>query len=281
MKMKSKVLAVCMIAAVGMIFALAGQSSAAIMFDQSVTPDVIFGTGNTNGYFTVDRNNGVELGLRAKIPYVGTLNSNGDGTYSYSLAEANPVWNFDWTVNTDYLGSTGLKITGLTYLLGIDFDPSQGTNFLAFDPINVAAPLFFDHSIGTNATPNGGGTEATNAAEYATLIAGNNVLQQSWSHVFFLPYDPTLTYDPTIDGTYDIFLIAFDSTGGPVASTNIQVIIGEGGAIPEPASIIVWGLLGAGCAGGALARRRRRRAPWSEETRQNIHQIIDRGRTNA
>jgi hypothetical protein len=51
--------------------------------------------------------------------------------------------------------------------------------------------------------------------------------------------------------------------------------------VPEPASIIIWGLLGAGCAGGAMARRRRRRARWSDDTRQNIHQIIDRGRTNA
>ena len=51
--------------------------------------------------------------------------------------------------------------------------------------------------------------------------------------------------------------------------------------VPEPASLIIWGLLGTGCAGGALASRRRRRAPWSDETRQNIHQIIDRGRTNA
>jgi hypothetical protein len=56
----------------------------------------------------------------------------------------------------------------------------------------------------------------------------------------------------------------------------------ENAAIPEPASIIVWGLLGAGCAGGAVAaRRRKRRAPWSDETRHDIHNIIDQGRTNA
>lgn len=30
---------------------------------------------------------GVELGLRAKIPCAGTLNSNGDGTYSHTLLE--------------------------------------------------------------------------------------------------------------------------------------------------------------------------------------------------
>jgi hypothetical protein len=51
--------------------------------------------------------------------------------------------------------------------------------------------------------------------------------------------------------------------------------------VPEPASIIVWGLLGAGCAGGVMARRRRRRAPWSGEIRQSIHKIIDQGCTKA
>jgi len=217
-------------------------TAGALSFDQNVTPDVIFGSGNANGSFTVDQNGGVELGLRAKIPFVGTTNSNGDGTYSYSLAEANPAWNFDWTVNTDFDNSSGLMIDDLTYLLGIDFDPTAATDFLAFDPVTptVSTP-FFDHSIGTNATPNGGGTEAGDAATYAALIANNNVLQQSWRHAFF-PFHPTLTYDPTIDGTYDVFLKAFDSSGAQVAGTNIQVIIGAGGApIPEPSSALLFG----------------------------------------
>ncbi len=214
-------------------------SATTILFDQNVTPDIIFGSGNTNGAFTVDRNAGVELGLRAKIPFVGTTNSNGDGTYSFSLAEANPRWNFDWTVNTNYDGSTGQVISDFTYLLGIDFDPGAGTDFLTFDPItpSVLAP-FFDHSIGTNTTANGGGEEAANPAEYQALIDANNVLQQSWRHAFF-PVHPTLSYDPTISGTYDIFLTAFDGQGNTVASTEIQVIIGQ---IPEPAPFALMGL---------------------------------------
>jgi len=62
-----------------------------------------------------------------------------------------------------------------------------------------------------------------------------------------------------------------------------------GSPIPEPASLIIWSLLGAGCAGLGVWRRRRAaqmgggtpRAPWSEESRQAIRQIIDHGRTNA
>ncbi|HYW79632.1 MAG TPA: hypothetical protein VE890_08650, partial [Thermoguttaceae bacterium] len=77
-----------------------------------------------------------------------------------------------------------------------------------------------------------------------------------------LPWaNPTLLPDdPTIDGTYDIFLAAFDGSG-QVARTDIQVIIGAGGAaVPEPASLIIWSLLGLGCAGMAVIRRRRRAA---------------------
>ncbi|MCF6217120.1 MAG: PEP-CTERM sorting domain-containing protein [Emcibacter sp.] len=224
------------IGAAAILAALSTPASAiTLLYDQNVSPDVIFGTGNANGAFTVDRNAGIELGLRAKIPFVGTTNSNGDGTYSYSLAEANPRWNFDWTVNTDYDDTTGQKISDFTYLLGIDFDPGAGTDFLTFDPITT---IFADHSIGDNSTINGGGTEATTPAEYQALIDANNVLQQSWRHAFF-PFHPSLSYDPTISGTYDIFLTAFDGQGQTVGYTEIQVIIGQ---IPEPAPFALMGL---------------------------------------
>lgn len=43
-------------------------------YDGDVTPDVIFGTGNANGGFTIQRSAGVELALRGKL----RENANGD-----------------------------------------------------------------------------------------------------------------------------------------------------------------------------------------------------------
>ncbi len=91
-------------------------AQAAVEYGQDVTPDVIYGSGNANGHFTTDRNNGVEVGLRGKIPYNGTIQSNGDGTYSYSLADTDHTsgkpksWNFDFTVNTNYDNSSGQNL---------------------------------------------------------------------------------------------------------------------------------------------------------------------------
>jgi len=47
------------------------------------------------------------------------------------------------------------------------------------------------------------------------------------------------------------------------------------GAVPEPATLAIWSIFGAGAAGVAAARRRRR-GRWSDADRQAIYHVIDR-----
>ena len=226
----------------------ANSVSAVVQYEQDVTPDVIFGSGNANDSFTTDRRNGIEIGLRGKLRFNGaglpenTFNSNSNGTYSFQAivgptkTTPTPEWSFEWSVNTDFNGTSGgLVLENLTYELGLDADPGPGTNFLVFDPITPNTPPinapFWDHSIGTNATTNGNGVEAVDAPGYAALIAANNVAQNSWRYDFF-PLGPLAGFNPETPRTYAIYLLARNGAD-VVARADIQILVG--GAEPvEP-----------------------------------------------
>ncbi|XAM00551.1 PEP-CTERM sorting domain-containing protein [Phycisphaeraceae bacterium D3-23] len=235
------------------------QVNAAVLeYDQDVSPDVIFGSGNANGGFTTDRASGVELGLRAKLRHNGagqaenTFNSNGDGTYSFNPGvaptQSSPTaeWSFEWSINSDFDGTSGWDLDDLNYVLSMTSD--VGTFMPAFDPINGVNPglirVQWDHGIGTNATGNGGGAKISNAANdaagYAALIADNNVAQNSWKPHWFVP-----GFDPLAVGEYTFTLTALNGTT-EVASTSIVVLT------PEPGSLALLGL------GGLMVARRRR-----------------------
>ncbi|MDF1717388.1 MAG: hypothetical protein P1U75_12055 [Antarcticimicrobium sp.] len=222
-------------------------------FDRDVTPDAIFGSGNTNGSYTVSvvetEDLSVELGLRGKLRFnasnnpENTFNSNGDGTYSFendlpptgfgfdSGSPTTPIWNFEWSINTDASGTTGNKLNDFIYVLELDGDPTDATDFdgFVFDPVNVP---YADHSIGGNGTPNGSGTSASTPAEYAALIDGNNVAQNSWSYEFFneptdgVYLDQLSTFDPTEKGEYTIRLSAYDG-GDLINRVSIDIIVDD------------------------------------------------------
>ena len=216
-------------------------------FDQNVTNEAIFGSGNVNGSFTTDRNGGVEVGLRSKVRFpvpMNVFNSNGDGTYTFDtgtagvLGSTTPFWAFEWSANTDFDGSTGNVIDDLTYELGMDFDASAGTNFLVFDQIAPGSTIpytppaivpFWDHSIGTNATAMGAGVEAADLPTYLALIAANNLIQNSWRMDFFnsFPFD---VFDPLVPGRYEFYLAASD-TSGEIARTEITVLALSGASL--------------------------------------------------
>lgn len=253
-----------LITSVGLVAALlSGHASSALIFDQNVTSNAIFGSGNANGSYTVFRGNGVELGLRGKLRHnasgqpENTFNSNGDGTYSFVAGSAptqstsTAVWSFEWSINTNF-DDSGRNLSSFVYTLALDTDPGFGTNFVMFDPINDVnlgnGQVLWDHSFGNNGTAQGQGVEALNEQEYASLVANNNLVQNSWKPHWF--FDPG--FDPTLDATYTLQLSARDDTG-LVVTTSIDIIVGNGAVdVPAPASIA---LLGLGMLGVALRRK--------------------------
>lgn len=273
-------------AAFAVTLAFATQGAQALTFDQDVTSNVIFGSGNANGGFTVEQftNNippiSVELGLRAKLRFdntnqpQNTYNSNGDGTYDFQAGAApggfsfdpnsptTPVWSFEWSINADVSGTTGNSLSSFQYLLEIDGDPTAGTDFGAggFDPINVP---FADHAIGDNSTAAGDGVTAADPAGYAALIAANNLAQNSWNYEFFneitdgLFLSQLASFDPTVAGIYTIRLSAL-SFGDAFATTSIDINVAGVTPVPLPAALPLF----AGGLGlmGLLGWRRKRSA---------------------
>lgn len=240
---------------------ISATANAGLMYDQNVTPDVIYGSGNANGAFTVDSRNGIELGLRAKLRFdennnaASIYNSDGAGKYyfdniapptgygSAAGSSSTAIWNFDFSVNSNVDGS-GSVLSDFTYLLEIDYDPGVTTQFYEIDVINQFP---FDHALGTNATGNGDGV--SDLGNYLSLINSNNVAQNSWNVEFF--NDEQFTFTNTDDGLYDIRLSAFDN-GVEIASTSIQVVSGDGAMeVPAPATALLM------FAGGLMLLRRR------------------------
>lgn len=243
---------------------ISASAFAAIEYNENVTGNMIFGTGNSNGGFTVDRvnvnGNDIELGLRAKVryptpsdaPVTGVRIINNE-TYGYfdatghGLGNTLASWNVDWSINS---GTANLNAYKYTFQL--DYDPGLGTSFqpayFETDPINLTLLPFLDHSFGTNSTGAGLGTEATDSATYASLVASNNLVQNSLNFGFF-----NSSFDPTADGHYAVQLTAFDDQGTQLAQSTIYVLVGNG-VVPEATSLLTWGGI-ISCIG--LVRRRR------------------------
>lgn len=144
-------------------FALcASPAQAIILYDQNVTPDVIFGSGNDNGVCTVETANNIEVGLRAKTRYLGTYNSNGDGTYNQASGISSGSagkWNYEFAINLNADVSGSRLFNDVIVGLSVDTDPSAATSFTTFTFDPLAA--WNDNVYGTNATANGAGDKSS------------------------------------------------------------------------------------------------------------------------
>jgi hypothetical protein len=256
-----------------LITAMAIAAAAPAALADNVNPDVIFGSGNANGSFTIATGSNIEIGLRGKLRYnsaglpENTFNQVGSSnTYRFDPADGNApgnraFWNFEWSINTDVSGSgsSGSQLNDFYYnleLFKLNADGSNPADAVSFDLINVA---YADHSIGDNSTGNGAGTEAAsgNIPQYQGLISSLNVAQNSWNYDFFDGVGGTALEDwnPNAAGTYLIRLTVFENNNGTMGAAllsneiNIQVV---------PLPTAAWAGLGLlGTLAGVRAVRRR------------------------
>jgi len=90
-----------------------GPASAVVTFDQDLASGWTQGSGTSNGHFTVDTEaNGVELGLRASLRFVGPITPTGNlyiapAGNSSGLA----LWNFEFSVNPGSFVNTHALLT--------------------------------------------------------------------------------------------------------------------------------------------------------------------------
>jgi hypothetical protein len=238
------------------------SNGSALQFNQDVTPAHIAtsplsqdesGQPAGNGGFTVHRQAGVELGLRARLLEGDSSTAQAamiaPGVYRFEpgspagepLDSRKPVWVFDWSVNVDYAGDLDRNLNGLSYRIYLDGDPGIGTDFLDFDPLG-ASPVQVPFDIrcliafGNNQTGEGEGIAAGGlecpTSQIVQLRNNNNVMQNSCN--YDCPRFETGAledFDPNQRGIYTIVLEA-SSGGEVVARSEIMVLVG--------AACLIW-----------------------------------------
>lgn len=203
-------------AAICLVLGVTGTSVATQINDTNLSVPFNVGSGNTNQHFAVDSENGVEVGLKAKLRFVGDVTPTGNIYNVPTGYQASPAtyanWNFDFSVLIPPTGSR----TSYTFDLAYDIDASAAQNYK-----HIIFPLF---------------------ASY----------QDSWNYgMGFLDTG----FNANLDGIYDIDLGVRNATGGLLADSHIQVVVGDGAApVPEPGTMM---LLGLGMAGLAVFGKRR------------------------
>ncbi|MEJ5999326.1 PEP-CTERM sorting domain-containing protein [Paucibacter soli] len=189
-----------------------------------VSPGVYFGSGNSNGNWTISTDSGIELALRAKNRETLATIDGSSGTYladpglcASCTGAPKAMWNYEFSVNSG-------NLSGLTYRLGIDHDPSAATNYAFVNPETYWA----DNAIAPGAFI---GFQNSENVRFADTPGG--------------------IFNVNMPGLYSVTLEAWNGASLVNSTTmNVQVV-------PEPQT---YALMLAGLAGLRLFARRRNNA---------------------
>jgi len=159
------------------------------------------GGGQLNGEFTiVDRDDGVQIGLRATDRTDGLLLATGKNKGIYEAltgfdgATTRAEWNYDWHVD---LRETGTTLADYNLALTQTFAP----RLPVLSPTAGPVDLTFRDAVGS-------------------LLDNVILYQNSWNPVFFND-----TFDVNAEGTYNLKLTLSPIAGGPPLIARIQVIV--------------------------------------------------------
>lgn len=218
-------------------------SAHALLVGNIANPGVYMGTGNSNGNYTIDTNNNIEVGLRAKnratLGVITPTAMDGTGVYQTTTGTCNflggctgstkAMWNYEFSVNTNVDGraSGGLELSGVYFQLLVDLDPTANVSW---------APALGLNNWGDNDY----WSLVTNSEHQGGLVVGDIGAQQSVNPMFGNSgFGNTVT--PPVGGLYDIMLSVYRSPndGNALASTHIQVQVGDTIPVPEPASFML------------------------------------------
>lgn len=212
----------CISSIVPALALVCGTAQADSSYGDLANPGVYFGAGNVNGNFTIGTDNGIELGLRAKNRATGALLDGSSGTYfadpgHYAGGGSKAQWNYEFSFNLSGLSDN----EGLSFLLGVDHDPSAGTAYTWVD-----ARTYF----GDNATSGSSFQNSQNVGFHST---------------------PGGAFDLDQNGLYSFVLEVRAANDNLLGSTSMNVQVG---AVPEPETYALM-LAGLGVVGFASRRR--------------------------
>jgi hypothetical protein len=115
----------------------------------------------------------------------------------------------------------------------------------------------------------------------ADVTGAKTILKKIYKAATFAAGDLIATLTPGLTASFgglatiwvdELITIPSASTAGTITDTYTQF----DARVPEPATAVVWSLLGVG--GWLGSRVSRRRQTWSDENRTAIHQLVARGR---